>query len=67
MPVNGDVTPEPSNTGSPKIESPNTSKGVVGVIAHIENPTFDTVRRLARTAEAAGADWLGVADASWCG
>ena len=37
----------------------------VGVIAHIENPSFDEVRQLARTAEQAGADWLGVADAFW--
>jgi alkanesulfonate monooxygenase SsuD/methylene tetrahydromethanopterin reductase-like flavin-dependent oxidoreductase (luciferase family) len=37
----------------------------VGVIAHIENPGFDDVRDLARTAEQAGADWLGVADAFW--
>ncbi len=37
----------------------------VGVIAHIENPGFDEVRHLARTAEQAGADWLGVADAFW--
>ena len=37
----------------------------VGVIAHIENPGFDDVRQLARTAEQAGADWLGVADAFW--
>jgi alkanesulfonate monooxygenase SsuD/methylene tetrahydromethanopterin reductase-like flavin-dependent oxidoreductase (luciferase family) len=37
----------------------------VGVIAHIENPSFDQVRQLARTAEQAGADWLGVADAFW--
>ncbi len=37
----------------------------VGVIAHIENPGFDEVRQLARTAEQAGADWLGVADAFW--
>jgi 5,10-methylenetetrahydromethanopterin reductase len=37
----------------------------IGVIAHIENPSFDEVRQLARTAEQAGADWLGVADAFW--
>ena len=37
----------------------------VRVIAHIENPSFDEVRQLARTAEQAGADWLGVADAFW--
>ncbi len=37
----------------------------VGVIAHIENPGFDEVRHLARSAEQAGADWLGVADAFW--
>ncbi len=37
----------------------------VGVIAHIDNPSLDEVRQLACTAEQAGADWLGVADAFW--
>src|SRR5438552_3435990 len=37
----------------------------VGVISHLPNPTFDQVRSLARAAEAAGADWLGVPDAFW--
>jgi len=37
----------------------------VGVIAHLDNPSLDAVRRLAAEAEEAGADWLGVADAFW--
>src|SRR5438132_1949142 len=37
----------------------------VGVISHLPNPTFDQIRLLARSAEAAGADWLGVPDAFW--
>jgi 5,10-methylenetetrahydromethanopterin reductase len=37
----------------------------VGVIAHLENPSVDEIRQLAGEAEAAGADWLGVADAFW--
>ena len=37
----------------------------VGVISHLPNPTFDQIRLLARAAEAAGADWLGVPDAFW--
>jgi 5,10-methylenetetrahydromethanopterin reductase len=37
----------------------------VGAIAHIENPSYEDIRRLARSAEEAGADWLGVADAFW--
>ena len=37
----------------------------VGVIAHLENPTFGDVRDLAIAAELAGADWLGLPDAFW--
>jgi 5,10-methylenetetrahydromethanopterin reductase len=37
----------------------------VGVIAHLENPSVADTTALARTAEQAGADWLGVADAFW--
>src|SRR5216683_3145290 len=37
----------------------------VGVISHLPNVTFDQVRELARAAEAAGADWLGLPDAFW--
>jgi 5,10-methylenetetrahydromethanopterin reductase len=39
--------------------------GTVGVIAHLDNPSAGDVRDLASEAEAAGADWLGVADAFW--
>ncbi|HYU20305.1 MAG TPA: LLM class flavin-dependent oxidoreductase [Chloroflexota bacterium] len=38
---------------------------MVGVISHLANPTADQVVEFATTAEAAGADWLGVADAFW--
>src|SRR5258708_14049414 len=37
----------------------------VGVISHLHNVTFGQVRGLARAAEAAGADWLGLPDAFW--
>jgi 5,10-methylenetetrahydromethanopterin reductase len=37
----------------------------VGVISHLPNVTFDQVRALARAAEDAGADWLGLPDAFW--
>lgn len=37
----------------------------VGVIAHLDNPSYEEMRQLARQAEEAGADWLGVADAFW--
>jgi 5,10-methylenetetrahydromethanopterin reductase len=37
----------------------------VGVISHLPNPSFEDVRRLARAAEAARADWLGLPDAFW--
>jgi len=37
----------------------------VGVICHLHNVGFDAVRDLARAAEAAGADWLGLPDAFW--
>src|SRR6266571_7814995 len=37
----------------------------IGVISHLHNVTFDQVRALARAAEAAGADWLGLPDAFW--
>lgn len=32
----------------------------VGIISHLPNPAFAAVRQLARAAEAAGADWLGL-------
>jgi 5,10-methylenetetrahydromethanopterin reductase len=41
------------------------TSNTVGVIAHLENPSAGAVRELAAEAEAAGADWLGVADAFW--
>lgn len=37
----------------------------VGVIAHLHNPSPHDARELAIAAEAAGADWLGLADAFW--
>jgi hypothetical protein len=37
----------------------------VGVISHLPNPGFHEVRALARAAEDAGADWLGLPDAFW--
>src|SRR5207249_5969121 len=37
----------------------------VGVISHLANVSFDQVRALARAAERAGADWLGLPDAFW--
>jgi alkanesulfonate monooxygenase SsuD/methylene tetrahydromethanopterin reductase-like flavin-dependent oxidoreductase (luciferase family) len=37
----------------------------VGVICHLHNVGFDEVRALARAAETAGADWLGLPDAFW--
>ena len=37
----------------------------VGVISHLPNPDFAAVRSLARAAERAGADWLGLPDAFW--
>ncbi len=37
----------------------------VGVIAHLENPTYEDIRQLAGEAEEAGAEWLGVPDAFW--
>jgi alkanesulfonate monooxygenase SsuD/methylene tetrahydromethanopterin reductase-like flavin-dependent oxidoreductase (luciferase family) len=37
----------------------------VGVITHLHNVGFDELRSLARAAEAAGADWLGIPDAFW--
>jgi 5,10-methylenetetrahydromethanopterin reductase len=39
--------------------------GSPGVVAHLPNPTPSDVRRLAETAEEAGAAWLGLADAFW--
>lgn len=39
--------------------------GAVGVISHLHDPGFEDVRALARAAEAAGADWLGLPDAFW--
>ena len=36
-----------------------------GVIGHLVNPTVDEAVALARTAEGAGAAWLGLADAFW--
>src|SRR5258708_25955833 len=37
----------------------------VSVISHLHNPSFAQVRELARAAEEAGADWLGLPDAFW--
>jgi alkanesulfonate monooxygenase SsuD/methylene tetrahydromethanopterin reductase-like flavin-dependent oxidoreductase (luciferase family) len=37
----------------------------VGLITHLDNPGLADVRALARAAEAAGADWLGLPDAFW--
>ena len=37
----------------------------VGVIAHLHNPTAADAVEMAVTAEEAGADWVGVADAFW--
>jgi alkanesulfonate monooxygenase SsuD/methylene tetrahydromethanopterin reductase-like flavin-dependent oxidoreductase (luciferase family) len=37
----------------------------VGLITHIDNPSPADVMALARAAEAAGADWLGLPDAFW--
>lgn len=37
----------------------------IGVILHISNPSFDDVAAVARAAERAGADWLGLPDAFW--
>jgi 5,10-methylenetetrahydromethanopterin reductase len=37
----------------------------VGLIAHLDNPDVADVTALARAAEAAGADWLGLPDAFW--
>lgn len=37
----------------------------VGLISQVPNPTLEDVRELAREAEVAGADWLGVPDAFW--
>src|SRR5260370_35010007 len=37
----------------------------VGVISHLPNVSFEQVRALARAAEKAGADWLGLPDAFW--
>jgi alkanesulfonate monooxygenase SsuD/methylene tetrahydromethanopterin reductase-like flavin-dependent oxidoreductase (luciferase family) len=37
----------------------------VGLITHIDNPSLPDVMALARAAEAAGADWLGLPDAFW--
>jgi 5,10-methylenetetrahydromethanopterin reductase len=37
----------------------------VGVISHLHNLSFAQARDLARAAEAAGADWLGLPDAFW--
>ena len=37
----------------------------VGLITHVDNPSLAGVTALARAAEAAGADWLGLPDAFW--
>ena len=37
----------------------------VGLITHIDNPSLADVTALARAAESAGADWLGLPDAFW--
>ena len=38
---------------------------MVGVISHVTNPDVDQTVGLARAAEEAGAQWIGVADAFW--
>ena len=38
---------------------------MVGVISHVPNPDIDQAARLARSAENAGAQWIGIADAFW--
>lgn len=38
---------------------------MAGVIGHIANPTLDQSVELSRSAEAAGAEWIGLADAFW--
>ena len=38
---------------------------MVGVISHVPNPDADRAVGLARAAEGAGAQWIGVADAFW--
>jgi len=37
----------------------------IGLITHVDNPSLADVTALARAAEAAGADWLGLPDAFW--
>ena len=37
----------------------------VGVIGHVMNPGTDDAVAMAEAAEAAGADWMGFADAFW--
>jgi 5,10-methylenetetrahydromethanopterin reductase len=37
----------------------------IGLITHIDNPSLADVTALARAAESAGADWLGLPDAFW--
>jgi alkanesulfonate monooxygenase SsuD/methylene tetrahydromethanopterin reductase-like flavin-dependent oxidoreductase (luciferase family) len=37
----------------------------VGLITHVDNPSLAGVTALARAAEVAGADWLGLPDAFW--
>src|SRR6266542_1068576 len=48
-----------------RVEGACMTANTVGVIAHLENPSAGAVRELAAEAEAAGAAWLGVADAFW--
>ena len=38
---------------------------MVGVISHVPNPDVEVAVGLAQAAEAAGAEWIGVADAFW--
>ena len=38
---------------------------MVGVISHVPNPDIDQAIRLAQSAEGAGAQWIGIADAFW--
>jgi len=38
---------------------------MAGIIGHIVNPTPDDARQLAIAGEAAGAEWMGLADAFW--
>lgn len=47
------------------VSQPVATSTDVGVIAHLDNPTVADIERLAIASEAAGAAWLGIADAFW--